>query len=243
LIVSTVHQPICRLRADDQACAAIRASDAIITVSQVQARELDDIGLNAAIYSIPHGVWTNAFRFKSVQPSLARQNVLLVGSYLRDWVGANQVVGRLSQEGIRSIALGTSAKANLVVNDACIEVLQRVSEAELALMYERAAAVFLPLLEATASNALMEAMAVGCPVICPRLPSLVDEYLANDSDTYDTGRYDIAVARLMHYVRNPSDRQAKRLELMRRADKFDWSRLKQRFAAVYEEVAASVAKY
>jgi glycosyltransferase involved in cell wall biosynthesis len=239
LIISSVHQPIERLLADDQACAAIRMSDAIITVSEVQARELDTIGLDVPIYAIPHGVWTNAFRLKSAQTGQARKDVLLIGSYLRDWVGANQVVERLAQDGVRSIALGASAKENLVAHNACVEFSPRVSEAELALIYERSAAVFLPFIGATASNALLEAMAAGCPVICPRLPSLVDEYLGDESDAYNAGRYDIAVARLLHFVRNPSDREAKRHELMTRADKFDWSRLKQRFTVVYEEVAAS----
>jgi len=236
-IVSTAHLPIARLKTDAQACAALQASDVIITVSEVQAAELASFGLAAPIHAIPHGVWTQVFR--SAPLDRPRQNVLLVGSFLRDWSGAKEVVARLAQEGVRSIALGAGAHANLARDNVCVEVPPRVSEAELAAMYERSAAVFLPFLEATASNALLEAMAAGCPVICPRLPSLVDEYLGDDADAYPSGRYDIAAARLLHYVRNPAAREAKRAELMARAERFDWSRLKQRFTAIYEDVAAN----
>jgi glycosyltransferase involved in cell wall biosynthesis len=242
MIVSSVHQPIVRLKADRLACAALNASDAIVTVSEVQARELNNFGLAVPIYAIPHGVWTKAFRPTSVWPGQHRQDVLLVGSVLRDWEGAKQVVKLLARAGVRSIALGASAQEHLVGHDACVEVPQRVSEAELAEMYERSAALFLPFLQATASNALLEAMAAGCPVVCPRLPSLVEEYLGNDLDSFEAGRYDIAAARLLHYVQNPSDRDARKRELMARADEFDWSHLKQRYAATYEEVAANMVR-
>jgi glycosyltransferase involved in cell wall biosynthesis len=238
-IISSAHQPIVRLKEDGPACMALRASDAIITVSEVQAVELDGFGLAKPIYAIPHGVWTNAFRSTSAPSGQQRKDVLLVGSFLRDWEGAKRVVEKLAQAGVRSIALGAGARANLVGNDSPIEVPPRVSEAELVEMYERSAAVFLPFLEATASNALLEAMAAGCPVVCPRLPSLVEEYLGDDSDSFEAGRYDIAAARLLHYVRSPSARDAKSRELIARADKFDWSRIKQRYAAAYQEVAAN----
>ena len=242
IIVSSVHQPIGRLKSDRLACAALNASDAIVTVSEVQARELDNFGLAVPIYAIPHGVWTNVFRPTSPWSGQSRQDVLLVGSVLRDWEGAKQVVELLARAGVRPIALGAGAHEHLVGHNSRVEVPPRLSEAELAAMYERSAALFLPILEATASNALLEAMAAGCPVVCPRLPSLVEEYLGNDVDSFEAGRYDIAAVRLLYYVHNPSAREAKRRELMARADAFDWSHLKQCYAATYEEVAANAVR-
>jgi glycosyltransferase involved in cell wall biosynthesis len=238
-IVSSAHQPVARLRADLPAIDALKASDAIITVSSAQGSDLADYGLAAPIYSIPHGVWTRVFRPASTPSGPVRRSVLLVGSFLRDWEGAKQVVGVLARAGVRSIALGAGAHANLVGNGSLLEVPPRVSEAELAELYQHSAAVFLPLLDATASNALLEAMAAGCPVVCPRLGPLVEEYLDDDSDAYEAGRYDLAAARLLHYVCNPAAREAKARQLMKRAGEFDWARIKQRYAAVYQEVAAA----
>jgi glycosyltransferase involved in cell wall biosynthesis len=238
LVISSAHQPVSRLEADGPALAALKASDAIVAVSEVQARQLGDLGLSPTIYAIPHGVWTKVFRPSSAPSDAHRKNVLLVGSFLRDWKGAKEVVGALARVGVRSIALGAGARDNLVGDDSRVEVLPRVSEEELAALYPRAAALFLPFLEATASNALLEAMAAGCPIVCPRLPSLV-EYLGDESDSFEAGRYDVATARLLHYVRNPLARDVRARGLMVRAERFDWSRLRERYRSVYEEVAAN----
>jgi glycosyltransferase involved in cell wall biosynthesis len=104
-------------------------------------------------------------------------------------------------------------------------------------MYQRSAAVFLPFLHATASNALLEAMAAGCPVICPRFPSLIDEYLDDDSDSFEVGQYHVAASRILHYTRSASDRNRKASALMARAESFDWARMKERFASIYLQVA------
>lgn len=236
-IVSSVHRPVHRLKEDGVACAALKASDAIVAMAEVQARELADLELDAAISFIPHGVWTKVFRPASSLTAERRQEVLLVGSFLRDWEGAKYVGALLAQAGVRSVAIGAGARDNLAGNDAHIDVLPRVSECELVEMYHRFAAVFLPFMDATASNALLESMSAGCPVICPRMPSLMN-YLGDDSDAFEPGRYEVAAARILHHVRNPAGREARAQSLMARAEAFDWARLKPRYEAIYAGAAA-----
>ena len=108
-------------------------------------------------------------------------------------------------------------------------------------MYHRSAVVFLPFMDATASNALLEAMAAGCPVVCPRFSSLRD-YLIDDSDTFEAGHYEVAAARILQYVSCPANRIARANALMARAEDFEWSRLKPRFAAIYAAVAGQPAR-
>jgi glycosyltransferase involved in cell wall biosynthesis len=239
-IVSSVHKPVSRLREDLLARKAIEASDAIITVTDVQARELAALELPGEIHAIPHGVWPSIFRPAS-QSARPRSDVLIVGSFLRDWEGARHVIQALARHGVRMVAVGAGAREHLHDENLPVQVLPRVSESELTELYDRAAAVFLPFLDATASNALLEAMAAGCPVVCPRLPALVDEYLRDDSDTFAVGQYDVAAALLLRYVRSPADRDAKSRTLLAKAEEFDWARLKPRFEAVFKDVAARAA--
>jgi glycosyltransferase involved in cell wall biosynthesis len=241
-LIASAHQPAARLRDDDSACAALRGSDGIVAVSSVQAGELRELGFAAPIHSIPHGVWTDVFRPPSAQQSMgSRREVLIVGSFLRDWDGARQVIEGLAGAGIRCTALGAGARKNWSADRATVEVPPRVSESELAAKYHQSAVVFLPFLQATASNSLLEAMAAGCPVVCPRLPSLVEDYLPDDSDCFEPGRYDVALSRLLHYVRDPAAREAKSRTLIARAARFDWAGLRESYAAAYEDVARSRA--
>lgn len=237
LIVSSAHQPVSRLQQDAQALDALRISDAILTVSALQASELRHLDLGVPVEAVPHGVWTRVFRPEARWPD-ARDHVLLVGSFLRDWDTARRIIAGLAAEGVRSVALGAGSRAHLSSGEVPVDVRPFVPEAELAAMYDRAAAVCLPFLEATASNALLEAMAAGCPVICPRLPSLVDEYLGDDLDAFGPGHPEAAVARLLHYVRHPDARAARSRVLTTRVAPLDWAHLKPRYAAVYEAVAA-----
>jgi glycosyltransferase involved in cell wall biosynthesis len=238
IIVSTVHQPISRLEQDPAGWASLHAVDAIITVSQIQASQLADRGLTASIHVVPHGVWTGAFHPASVsdrdQP--IRESVLLVGNYLRDWNATRQAVQMFAKAGIKSVVLGSAAANHLHVRDPRVEISSRVSEVELARLYDRSAALLLLVEEATASNALLEAMSAGCPVVCPQFPSLVDEYLGDRVDSFAHERIDIAFARVLRYIRDPACRAARSQALMHRAEAFDWLRLRPSYAAVYKEI-------
>ncbi|GGW85965.1 glycosyltransferase family 4 protein [Streptomyces galilaeus] len=235
-IVSTVHQPASRLVGDEAARASLNAADGIITVSETQARELARFELTASIHAVPHGVWTKAFRPSLPLAQDARDNVLFVGNYLRDWNATKHIVEMLAVAGVRSVVVGSAAPDRLKTRDPLIEMAPRVSEAELAMLYDRAAALVLPVLDATASNAVLESMAAGCPVICPRLPSLTDEYLGDGSDAYEQSRYDVAVSHALRYVGHPERRAARSRLLMKRAESFDWSRLLPLFTAIYRDI-------
>jgi glycosyltransferase involved in cell wall biosynthesis len=235
-IVATVHQPVGRLLNDAAAFAALREVDGIIAVSQKQAKDLADCGVTVPVHVVPHGVWTDVFRPPApLAPdgTVRRDGVLLVGSYLRDWPGARQIVRLLAAAGVRSLVLGSAAAKWLQVSDPLVKLVQRVPETELAGLYARSAALLLPVLDATASNALLEAMAAGCPVVCPWLPSLVEEYIGDDVDAYPAGAYETAAVRALTYAHDPDRRAARSQALIRRAGRFDWARLRPRLIEAY----------
>jgi len=237
IIACTAHQPVSRLVRDPQAMAALSHADAVITVSETQVRQLADLELTTSVHFVPHGVWTRAFRPAPGSLEDERDRVLLVGNYLRDWPGARHVTERLARAGVSCVLVGSNVPDDVFAGHESVERVPRLSEHELARMYDRSAALFLPVLDATASNALLEAMAAGCPVVCTGSTSLVDEYLGDRSDSFEEGDYDTAVARLLRYVGDPRKRASRSLALMKRAAEFDWSNLERRYAGTYDEIA------
>lgn len=235
-IVSTVHQPIGRLRADPESLASLYAVDGIITVSEIQAKHLATLRLNVPVHAVPHGVWTEAFRPGAGTEAKARKGVLVVGNYLRDWPGTAEILRRICDAGVSATVVSTAAVNRLSFRHPLLELRQRISEVELASLYDHSAALLLPVLDATASNALLEAMAAGCPVICPRLPSLVEEYLGDDTDAYEPGRYGQAADLALAYVADPGRRAVRSQALLTRAERFDWARLRPLLLSAYDSI-------
>lgn len=233
LVVATVHQPIGRLRNDPDGWAALGAVDAVITVSEAQARQLAATRLRVGVYPVPHGVWTQVFRPGSPAAPGCGQSVLMVGSYLRDWDESRRIIELLSP-GIRTDVVGSGDR---LADSPWVTTHSRVSEPALTRLYQRAAALVLPVLDATASNALLEAMAAGCPVVCPRLPSFI-EYLGDDRDSYAPGDHGEAVSRARRFVQEPEYRAARSAQLVERVQRFDWENLRPHFTDAYARIQA-----
>jgi glycosyltransferase involved in cell wall biosynthesis len=240
-IVSTVHQPVSRLVGDQAALASMTLVDEIITVCQAQARGIASLGLSAPVRVIPHGVWTAAFHAAPDEEPPERDTALLVGTYLRDWRVANQVIGRLARCGVQSVVVGPNAGAHITIEHPLVRLLPRLPEGELGRRYHTSAALLLPVVDATASNALLEAMAAGCPVVCSRVSSLVDEYLEDESDSFEPGNPDAAVDRILRYITDPSRRRTRAHALASRAEHFDWARLRRRYSLCYEQIRSGAA--
>ena len=236
-IVSTVHKPVTVLRGDPSALASIGCSDAILAVSHAQGDNLAELGLTDTIEVIPHGVWTEVFR-PPVITDRPRRTVVLVGNYLRDWDSASRVLARLAESGVRVVIVGARGYApeSVLRCHPAVEEAPRLTEPDLARLYDEAAALFLPVVEATASNAVLEAMSAGCPIVSTSSP-LVDEYLPDRSDAFSPGDDEHAVDRLMRYIEDPRARALRSSELMAWAEDFDWHRLRVRFADVYADVS------
>lgn len=235
-IVATVHQPGDRLAVDPDVRDALAPVDGIVALSSTQVSALRGLHVSAPMRVVAHGVWTQVFR--PLHSRVRRDTVLFVGTYLRDWPGMRAVIDRLTALGVRCVVVGT-ASAHLDGANPLVDTIGRVDEPELIRRYDAAAAMVLPVVDATACNAMLEAMAVGCPVVHPALAALGEYYPPDTADCYERGDHAAAAGRAAAYVRHPAVRDHRSSALIQHAQRFDWARLRPELLAAYESFAAA----
>jgi len=195
----------------------------------------------ARVEFVPHGVDTNFFHpAPRVTVKDAPFRILTVGSWLRDYNIWAEVAGRLAESGTaveftvicnKSTLLAASAG---LARNIKVTWLSGISDPQLAEIYQNSDLLFLPLVDAWANNALLEAMSSGLPVLCSDLPA-TREYLHED------GLYAKSVDEFVKCIEAlicaPSRREAlgKRLRLRAR-NQYSWPIIAQKHLAIYRSL-------
>lgn len=170
--------------------------------------------------------------------------MLMVGQWLRDF--------DLLDKALPGILAGEpEAEVDLVVprwrrSEAVMQRIARhgqvhwhcdLDDAALLKLYQGATALAMPLLDCTANNAVLEAMACGLPIVSNRLPGLqdyVNDRFCTMTEPGDADAFTEAV--LKQLARNSSDVEAQRLAARTASVSFDWSRVAEETTAFYREV-------
>lgn len=171
-VVATFHQPPSRLKHARPSKRAMRDLDAAIALDPSQAEYLDKLLGGGRVLLARHGVNTGFFH----PPRDGRRDgglFVCVGHHLRNFNVFAEVVRLVTSQDpeVRFMVIAATTKASVAARLLELNRLPRtvvslgVSDDELRQAYQAAAAVFLPLRDATANNALMEALACGAPVV------------------------------------------------------------------------------
>lgn len=166
---ATFHKPPEILKQTIPNPVALQKLDAAIAVGINQVDFLKDWLQIDDIAYIPHGVDTQFF-----VPDIynkKRNTLLFVGQHLRDFETFNKTVPTLAEK-VKDLKVNVvihPAYKDKILPHSCVNILAGVKDEQLRLHYQEASLLYLPMLDSTACNSLLEAMACGLPIITSKV--------------------------------------------------------------------------
>jgi glycosyltransferase involved in cell wall biosynthesis len=233
-LIATYHQPADLL---DSLVAKpiIRRLDAITLVSSEQVSFFLELLPPEKVYVILHGIDTAFFKPSGMARSNGQFNCITVGHYHRDFSAVFDVATRLRAE--RDIHFHVvSPKPSGLEGMPNVTIYKGIDDAKLLRLYQEAQLLFLPVIQSTANNALLEGIACGLPVLSTDLPS-VRAYLPGEEAILikDNHRSDLTDA-LLSLKRDRAERQRRAIAARKRAEELDWHNIAPQYEALYRSV-------
>lgn len=183
-LVLTCHQPAdyldkMRRQGFSGFFRGLARADAIVVLDQSLMGTYQRLAPQARVVTIPHGVDIDFF---SLPPALPEANrILTVGNWLRDYATWAAVVRAVRARRpdieftvIASPATLRVARGHLGALPSGVILRSGLSDAQLRDAYRESTVLFLPLLDASANNAILESLACGLPVVATDLPAVRD---------------------------------------------------------------------
>lgn len=198
-IAGVSHQPPAWWRKAGITHNVYESVDTLIAPSREAVTFLADGLGHRNVHFVPHGVDIDFFGLDPVHRTLPAPNavnVLFCGDWLRDVCLLRETVDELATRGmlerfrfhfIVPLRARTTVHHHALAQRQNVRWYAALSDEELRGMYISCDVLYLPLLEATANNTLLEGMATGLPIVVSKVGGVTD-YLRDDECTFLVGR-------------------------------------------------------
>jgi glycosyltransferase involved in cell wall biosynthesis len=214
----------------------IRSLAGLIALSPDQSAYLRSVcGTETRVALIPHGIDTSLY---APRDDLRSSELLLsVGNHLRDFttvLKAMQILANVAPT-LKLVVISTPAVSCFSGIQNIISI-ENISDEDLINYYRRASFAVLPFDALVASNAMLEGMAFGMPIVCPDSDA-ARYYLGADIQTmYKPADPKSLVEKILWLHRNDRERRFLCSAMRERAEQFAWSKVCEQIIAFYEEI-------
>ncbi len=217
--------------------------DAVTLMSESQRPWFLDRGVPAdRLHVLLHGVCAGYFCPAVRAPTAERLRMLLVGKTERDHAFASAVMQALPP-GVAELRVLTSAdQQSHYAGARNVTLLPRLDDEGLREEYRRADLLFMPMLDCTANNAVLEAMACGTPVMVNRIGGIPEYVDPSCNVVMDDKRSDEWAERVRGIATDRAGLEALRPLTRAWAERFDWPRRAEPYRALFQELASRSTK-
>jgi glycosyltransferase involved in cell wall biosynthesis len=186
---------------------------------------------------ILYGIDTDFF---APPPSREKQatafTTITTGHWMRDWTAVRAVAEAFRAEPSFTFHVVTDRPTGL--DDVTNVVIHRnVDDATLRALYQAADCLFLPLLGATANNALLEGIACGLPVVSTALPSVRAYLPGGEAILVDRNDPRLLGDALVRLRRDAGLRTTMGVRARARAEELSWARVARDYERLYARLA------
>jgi glycosyltransferase involved in cell wall biosynthesis len=246
-LVATFHQPPALL-ARMISPALLGALDAVVVLCATMREALAPHLPTARIAVIPHGIDAGFFTPGPAAPRAPEEEeegvlrLLAVGHWLRDIDAMLDALAMVRAGGLdaRLRVVSHNPPPRLAALPEGVTLCEGLSDEALRQAYHDADALFLPLADATANNAVLEAMACGRPVVSTAVGG-VPEMVGDDGAAgllCPPGDPRALAEALRTLAADPARAAAMGRAGRARAEALDWPRIAERHAALYGALLA-----
>ncbi len=179
---------------------------------------------------IPHGVDTDYFTPSKKDRS--KDLVISVGNYLRDYEILVKAMKNVSIKAPRLQLILVSKRQTVPTQNVIPRVA--ISDEELLRYYREASFMILPFADLVASNVMLEAMACGMPVVCPRFESARYYMGENVPTTYEPRNPNDLADKIISLYERDDERRHIGSQMRERAQFFSWPRISSLLRSFYD---------
>jgi len=225
---------------------AIQQADGIILMAPDDLEIYQEFAPKSRVVYLPHGIDTHFFDPGDVSfvGTNKRKKVLAVGGMLRDysfWARTVQEVLALTHDVDFVVVAGrASLKEALTVFGGSlpsrVQWMSGISDQELRKQYAESDLFFLPLYQAWANNALLEASSMGVPIMVTDLVA-TRAYLGESGIFFQNGDA-VAIANQLIHQLGKDTRQLRQALRRRMVEEYEWDVIAKHQLRFYEEIAA-----
>lgn len=238
-VVGTFHCSARRQPAVLQGFKCFHSFDAIsvVSVSQIPFFLEHDVPRERIRY-LPLGIDTDVFKPAAEFARLPGPlRMALVGSTERDHAFAADVMKRIDPEAAHLSVCTAKDYHSAYQGIPSVQLLPFLSDDELIRLYQTVDLLFMPMLDCTANDAILEAMACGTPVMVNRVGGVaeyVDPLCNWVFDEKNAGAWADALRQLS---REKERAWSRRAEVRRAVERFRWTSVVEQYRAFYKDAA------